>query len=179
MPGLRGRSLLPAAVIHAIVDSAKNVRADFIHVRNKQATARELLEIVRHYRGQRVIVNSRMDVALAAGAVGLHLASDAPSPAEFRGIAPPGFLIGVSCHNREDLERAEAEGADYAYLSPVFQPLSKAVVGPVLGLEGFARSIEGLRIPVLALGGITMERIPLCIASGAAGVAGISLAETL
>lgn len=181
MPRLRGRSLLPAAVIHAIVDRRRGVRADVIHVRNKSATARELLELVKWYvaRGDRVLVNTRADVALAAGAAGVHLPSGSLAPRELRRIAPDGFLIGVSCHSREDLERAQTEGADYAYLSPVFAPLSKQDVRPPMGLDAFAEAVRGLRIPVIALGGVTPARLHDCLAAGAAGIAGIGLVDFL
>jgi thiamine-phosphate pyrophosphorylase len=168
-------------VIHLIVDERREIRADVIHTRAKIASARDQLALARWYvdRGARVIVNSRADIAVAAGAAGLHLPSNSLAPNELRRIVPAGFLIGVSCHSREELERAEREGADYAYLSPVFSPLSKPDDRPPLGLDGFAATIVGLRIPVLALGGITPERIPDCLRAGAAGVAGITLGMRL
>lgn len=168
-------------MIHAIVDRRRNVRAEVIHVRNKNATARELLELTKWYvaRGDLVVVNTRADVALVAGAAGVHLPSDSFPPFELRAIAPPGFLIGVSCHNRGDLERAQAQGADYAYLSPVFAPRSKDDVRAPLGLDGFAAAIRGLTIPAFALGGVTPDRLSECLAAGAAGIAGIGLVDLL
>lgn len=178
------------AKVHLIVDAIRDLppglRADLVHVRNKTASARELIAIARHYvaLGERVTVNTRADVALAAGAAGVHLPSRCffpPGPRggpvirRIRAIGPAGFLTGVSCHTREELEHAQAEGADYAYLAPVFTPLSKVESLPPLGLDGFARIIQGLTIPVLALGGITADRIDACVAAGAAGVAGITL----
>ena len=166
-------------MIHAIVDGAREVNADYVHVRNKAMAARDLLALTRWHmeRHPRVIVNTRCDVALAAGAAGLHLPGGSIAPSRFREIAPYGFLIGVSCHTREELVRAEAEGADYAYLSPIFPPLSKADDRKPLGLDHLASMIAGLKIPVLALGGITRDRIPECLRAGAAGVAGITLGE--
>jgi thiamine-phosphate pyrophosphorylase len=168
-------------VIHAIVDRRRNVRADVIHVRNKNATARELLELVGWYvaRGDRVVVNTRADIAMAAGAAGVHLPSGSFAPQELRVIAPRGFTIGVSCHNRDDLRRAADEGADYAYLSPVFAPISKQDSRPLLGLDGFAAAITGVAIPVFALGGMTPDRLSDCLAVGAAGIAGIGLVDLL
>jgi thiamine-phosphate pyrophosphorylase len=167
--------------MHAIVDRRRSVRADAIHVRNKSASARELLDLARWYvaRGARVIVNTRADVALAAGAAGVHLPSGSFAPRELRAITPPGFLIGVSCHSRADVERAQAEGADYAYLSPVFSPQSKPDARTPLGLEGFAAAIRGLTLPVFALGGVTPARLSECLAAGAAGIAGIGLVDLL
>lgn len=168
-------------MIHAIVDRRRNARADVIHVRNKIIPARELFELAKWYvnRGDRVVVNTRADIALAAGAAGVHLPSGSFAPRELRPIVPAGFLIGVSCHSREDVERAQAEGADYAYLSPVFAPLSKQDARAPLGLEGFAAAIRGLTIPVFALGGATPERLGECLAAGAAGIAGIGLVDLL
>jgi thiamine-phosphate pyrophosphorylase len=168
-------------VIHAIVDRALEVLADYVHVRNKEIEPRELLALTRWYvgRGHRVIVNTQADIAMAAGAAGVHLPSGSFAPSRLRLVVPPGFLVGVSCHSREELEQAEEEGADYAYLSPVFRPLSKAYDLTPLGLDGFSRMISGLRMPVIALGGITPERIDECLRAGAAGAAGITLAERL
>lgn len=178
---MRRRKLLSAGlrnVIHAIVDCAREVRADIVHIRNKQITPRELLELTRWFveRRFRVVVNTRCDVALAARAAGVHLPSDSVSVRRFRTIVPADFLIGVSCHSREELEKAQEEGADYAYLSPVFRPLSKTDDRRPMGLDGFARSIAGLTIPILALGGMSLQHYEKCRAAGAAGIAGISLA---
>lgn len=179
---MRRRIVLSAAVIHVIVDRVREVRgADFIHVRNKELDAIDLLKIVRWYveQGHRAIVNTRTDVAIAGGAAGVHLPSHSLVPSTVRRITPPEFLIGISCHSREDLLHAQGEGADYAYLSPVFTPLSKADATPPLGIDGFRRAVEGLTIPVLALGGITPDRIQECLRAGAAGVAGITLTGKL
>ncbi len=164
-------------MIHRIVDAIGAAEGDVVHVRNKQVEARELLALARHYvgLGRRVVVNTRVDVALAAGAMGAHLPADAIGAARWRTIVPADFLLGVSCHSREELLRAEAEGADYAYLSPVFAPFSKQDTRSPLGLDGFAEAVRGVRMPVLALGGITLERIEACRRAGAAGVAAITL----
>ncbi len=169
-------------MIHAIVDRARKVQgADFIQLRNKNIDALDLLKITHWYiqQGHQVIVNTRTDIALLAGASGVHLPSHSLSPKTVRKIVPENFLIGVSCHSREELLRAEQEGASYAYLSPVFAPISKDDPAPVLGLDGFHRMIEGIHLPVYALGGITPERIPECLNAGAYGVAGISLVDLL
>ena len=84
-------------------------------------------------------------------------------------------LIGVSCHDEGEVAQASLEGADFAVLGPVFAPLSKPAHSPILGLEAFGRLARSVRIPVLALGGITTENIAACLASGAAGIAGIAL----
>jgi len=150
-----------------------------IQIREKDLPARQLCELVQRFLTvcpqTRIIVNSRLDAALACGAHGLHLPGDAPPPSAFRPICPPRFLIGVSCHSAVELQAAEREGADYAFLSPVFPPISKQSTLPPLGLDTLARACRRVSIPVYALGGITAENAPACIDAGAAGVAGISL----
>jgi thiamine-phosphate pyrophosphorylase len=153
------------------------VSADFIQIRNAALSARELSARVRAVLAMRlrgaVLVNDRLDVALATGAAGVHLRSDAISPMEVRRVVPAGFLITVACHCEADVQAAE--GADYALLSPIFAPLSKSDDRVPLGLEELARIAAGAAVPVLALGGITVGNARLCVEAGAAGVAGISL----
>ncbi len=151
--------------------------ADWVQVRDKELPARELLAVVRRAMGRvgKVLVNTRVDVALAAGAAGVHLPSGSIAASEWRRITPTGFLIGVSCHSLEDVVRAEREGADYVVFGPVFTPLSKTSDLAPRGLEELGRVSRAVRIPVLALGGITEQNAADCVAAGAAGVAGITL----
>lgn len=83
--------------------------------------------------------------------------------------------MGVSCHSLEEVRTAEEEGADYVVFGPVFPPLSKPSLLPAVGLEGLARAAAAVKIPVLALGGVTRANANACLGAGAAGVAGISL----
>lgn len=150
---------------------------DWVQVRDKELPARELIAVVRRAmaRAGKVMVNSRVDVAIAAGAAGVHLPSGSIAASEWRRIVPPGFLIGVSCHSLEDVLLAEQEGADHVAFGPVFAPLSKASDLAPRGLAELRRIALAVRIPVLALGGITWENARSCVEAGAAGVAGITM----
>jgi len=154
---------------------------ELIQIREKDLGGKALVEFVGRVlalerpAGTKVLVNSRVDVALAAGADGVHLAADSIAPSRLRTITPPGFLFGVSCHELEEALRAEAEGADFIVFSPVFAPLSKPGSGPGKGLGALRAVARAVRIPVFALGGVTWENAPLCLEAGAAGVAGISM----
>ena len=117
-----------------------------------------------------MIVNRRLDLALAIGADGAHLGFDAPSLADARELLGPRALLGVSCHAPEEVARAREAGADYAHLAPVFDPLSKAAERPALGLAKLADGCAS-GIPVLAQGGIEREHAPEAIRAGAAGIA--------
>ena len=122
-----------------------------------------------------VLVNDRLDVALAAGAQGVHLGIRSMPVQVVRRIAPRAFVLGVSCHSLSEAMAAESGGADYLVLGPVFETPSKLRYGPPLGLETLRKTAAQITIPVLALGGITVERVRPCLEAGASGIAGIRI----
>lgn len=126
-----------------------------------------------------MLVNDRLDVAMAAGADGAHLrvssipAREVRAIAEKKGIAD--FLIGVSTHSITEAKAAEAGGADFIVCGPVYHTPSKLAYGDPLGLERFAEVCEAVKIPVLALGGINLSNFREPLRRGASGIAAISL----
>jgi thiamine-phosphate pyrophosphorylase len=172
-----------ARLIETIARAA-TAGADFVQLREKDLTARALLELalaaVARAGPEKIIVNDRLDVALAAGAAGVHLGGESIGVADvanFRaaGRTPAGFRIGRSCHALEEVSQAERDGADYVFFGPVFATPSKARFGPPQGTEALAAVCRRVRIPVLAIGGITLENAGACLKAGAAGVAAIRL----
>jgi len=131
-----------------------------------------------------IIINDRLDVALAARAAGVHLGETSIPVAQtvaWLGRAtnehkvPKQFLVGVSCHSLEAALAAQRDGASYIFLGPVFPTPSKAAFGAPQGLERLAEVCRAVQIPVLAIGGITLENAWQCVSAGARGIAAIRL----
>ena len=153
---------------------------DFIQIRDKALEARDLYVVTlallaSREPGTKIIVNSRLDVALAAKADGVHLPAGSPAPDRLRPLCPSGFLIGVSCHSVDEVLQAHNRGADYCLFGPVFAPLSKSDARPTQGIEGLRQAVNAAPIPVFALGGIQEIHDKACAEVGAAGIAGISM----
>jgi thiamine-phosphate diphosphorylase len=169
-----------------VVREALAAGAPTIQLRLKGATARELLEaahtlipIVRS-AGALFIVNDRLDVALAAGADGVHLGPDDPPVMDARAVVADtvragaeAFIVGYSADTTDGATRAEAEGADYLGVGAVYATANKSDAGDVIGLEGLRRVVRAVSIPVVAIGGITPERAPAVAETGACGSAAI------
>jgi len=168
----------------AVIRETVRAGVDIVQVREKDLLSRELIALVEDAlsatkeprRGSaRVVVNDRVDVALAAGADGAHLAAHSMPAQVVRRFVPRAFVIGVSCHSLGEAMEAESGGADYLVLGPIFETPSKLGYGPPLGLEKLRNVTSRIRIPVLALGGVTVDRIRPCLESGACGIAGIRI----
>jgi thiamine-phosphate pyrophosphorylase len=155
--------------------------ADVIQLRDKMCGCPELNRIGRTLReitrktGTLFIVNDRLDVALACGADGVHLGQDDIRAGVARQIAPPGFIIGVSVGTVDEAVIAEQEGADYLALSPVFSTASKNNAGTGRGLGVLREIRRNVSVPVIAVGGINHDNVRDVIATGADGVAVISV----
>ena len=149
--------------------------ATSVQVRLKKATPREVVEIAKAIVSKvpvPVIVNDRADIALAAGAAGVHVGeADLPVSA-IRRFAPPNFIIGASLGG--DAELANAKEADYVGIGPLFTTGSKGDAGKAIGIEGFRKLAELSGRPALAVGGLTAARAAQVMAAGAAGVAVIN-----
>jgi thiamine-phosphate pyrophosphorylase len=155
---------------------------DWVQIREKDLPARRLLalteaalESVRQQGRTRVMVNDRLDVALAAQAHGVHLGTRSMPVHLVRRLAPHDFVVGVSCHSLEEALAAQAAGADNILLGPIFATPSKLPYGPPLGVSKLREVTSQVSVPVFALGGITLDRVALCRQNGAAGIAGIRI----
>jgi thiamine-phosphate pyrophosphorylase len=148
--------------------------ATMIQLRLKDADARALVEVARALvgalpRSVPVIVNDRLDVAMAAGAAGVHVGPDDIPAAAVRRLVPPGFIIGASVGS--DPEVVLARDADYVGIGPVFETASKLDAGRAIGPVAFARLARSCRVPAVAIGGIDAKSAPSVMIAGAAGVA--------
>jgi len=170
--------------------------AVWIQIREKDLSGKACLALVRGALqcssrpavaakgSSRIVVNDRLDVALAEQAGGLHLGETSVPVANARqfvlqaqrnGNLAADFVVGVSCHSLDAARSAAGDGADYLFFGPVFTTPSKARYGAPQGLDRLAQVCAAVRIPVLAIGGITLQNAASCLACGAAGIAAIRL----
>lgn len=145
--------------------------------------ARPIAELCRNYEAKlfinisdKVLQRSTMSIA---GATGVHLPENAESvkmivEAVWNRDSDENFYVGCSVHSLEAAQRREAEGADFVTYSPIYPTKSKPGYGPAVGIEGLAKVVENVRLPVFALGGITPARVAECLTAGASGVAVMS-----
>ena len=169
-----GRDLVP------LIEGAVRGGVTAVQLRAKNAPHGEFLELARRaaavLRAHRVplLINDRVDIALACGAAGVHLGQEDILPALARKVLAKGTVIGVSVNTPEEAEEAERQGADYVGAGPVYGTSTKDTELPVLGPEGI-RLIKGrVRIPVVAIGGITDQNARAVREAGADGVAVVS-----
>ncbi|HET8967669.1 MAG TPA: thiamine phosphate synthase [Candidatus Acidoferrum sp.] len=165
---------------------------DWIQLREKDYSGQgwatlvreSLVRVKKEGSGSRILVNDRLDVALACGADGVHLSENGIPVAEACRLRndffaarnrPANFLVGLSCHSLGAALGAARAGADYIYFSPIFFTPSKANYGPPQGVERLARVCAAVEIPVIAIGGITAKNATECLQAGACGVAAIRL----
>jgi thiamine-phosphate pyrophosphorylase len=178
-----------------LLDSVGNAAAagvDWIQLREKDYSGKEwthlvsesLLRVKNSGSTTRILVNDRLDVALACGADGVHLSENGIPVAEACRLrddyfadrhSAHNFLVGLSCHSLGAALGAARAGADYIYFSPIFFTPSKANYGPPQGVERLARVCAAVDIPVIAIGGITQQNAQECFQAGASGIAAIRL----
>ncbi len=182
--------------IEALIQEIAEVAAagvDWVQIREKDLTGRELASLTRKSLliakrssaerpfATRMLVNDRLDVAVAERAGGVHLgerslsAKNAKHLTRLRLTSSEGFLTGVSCHSLESARAAARSGADYIFFGPVFTTPSKEEFGPPQGTTLLEQVCRAVSIPVLAIGGVTLDNAESCIVAGAAGIAAIRL----
>ena len=162
---------LPAAVERALEGGVRAVQ-----LREKDLPGLELYELavvlraITSRHGARLLVNDRLDIALAAGADGVHLGVASIPPGEARRLLGPEALIGCSTHDLRELAEAAAGGADFATFGPVYATPSKEAYGPPVGIEALRHACAASGIPVFALGGVGAGNVGEVLAAGAGGV---------
>jgi len=169
-----GRDLLE------VVDRAVAGGVRAVQLREKNLATLDLYQLAEKLlvrtraAGTALLINDRVDVALALDADGVHLTRRSLPPGEARALMGPSKLVGISCHSLADLLEAVAGGVDFVVLGPIFETSSKRPYGPPLG-SGILREARALTsLPLVAIGGITPARTPEVVAAGADGVAAIS-----
>jgi thiamine-phosphate pyrophosphorylase len=169
-----GRSLV------SIVQAVLTVGTPAIQLRERDLSAKDLLELAGDVqtfttaRGGQLVVNDRIDIALSFQEVGVHLRSNSLPVAVARRLLGSQRLLGVSAHSMDEALRAEASGADYVVLGPLYETPSKQAFGPPLGLSKLEEVCRVVRVPIIGIGGVTVDRARDVRGAGAFGVAVIT-----
>ena len=170
------------ANILKLVEAAVAAEIDLVQIREKQLSAGVLYQLTESAAAitngsvTRLLVNDRADIASAAGANGVHLTSNSIPTSVVRNTFGSEFLIGVSTHSLTEATNANEKGADFIVFGPIFETSSKQQYGEPVGLTELAKATSRLKpFPVLALGGITIERVSECFRAGAQGIAAIRM----
>jgi thiamine-phosphate pyrophosphorylase len=174
------------------IEAARAAGVDWIQIREKDLSGKDCAQLTREAISRvakwaveggapvKIVVNDRLDIAISEGAGGVHFGerglpvSDAKRLVSSLGSSRE-FLVGKSCHSREEAKFAEESGADYIFFGPIFATPAKAIYGAPQGLERLADVCREISIPVMAIGGITLANYAACLAAGAAGIAAIRL----
>ena len=164
----------------AVLEEALAGGVKAVQLRERDLSAKDLYSLANSIRkltacyGARLIINDRIDIAMAVDADGIHLGLGGLPVTVARRLVGEGKLIGASCHNRDEALTAEEAGADFITFGPVFHTPSKAAYGDPVGINELAAVSRLLQIPVFALGGIKRENYSLAITAGAHGISLIS-----
>lgn len=186
-----GRDFPPAdreRLLLGHIRAALEAGADWVQIREKNIPAKRALALARDAvelastiaPAAQIFVNDRLDVAIAAGAAGVHLGGGSVLAQEIiawrsRGNTAADFLVGVSCHSVNEVQCAESAGAEYASFGPIFETPSKLRFGPPQGLARLGEVCRAVKIPIIAIGGITARNAVDCVEAGAKGIAAIRL----
>ena len=164
----------------SLIESAARAGVDYIQIRESDLDDRVLKDVVSqavaltNTTTTRIIVNDRVDVALAAGAAGVHLKETSISAERVRRFAPPRWLVGRSVHSPAEAVQVSARGApDYLIVGTVFETRSKEGQAP-MGFDGLSETVRAVTVPVFAIGGVTVSNVKMVGESGAVGFAAIS-----
>jgi thiamine-phosphate pyrophosphorylase len=160
-----------------VIDAALRAGIRAVQLRERDLSARALLALAEQLReltwrhGAALLINDRIDIALACGADGVHLPAHSFAVADARALLGPARLIGVSTHAPAEVARAAAAGADFAVLGPICETPSKRAYGPPLGLAALTAARAAARIPLFAIGGMDVGCVAAAREHGADGVA--------
>jgi thiamine-phosphate pyrophosphorylase len=187
MPSLESRLLLvtdrqqtKGRPLLSVLTQALKAGSCAIQIRERDLRAKDLLALAHDIRqlpgaaGCQVLINDRIDVALSTEDAGVHLRSDSLPVSVARRLIGAHRLLGVSVHSVTEAVQAEAGGADYLVLGPMYETPSKRMYGPPLGLSKLEEAARAVRVPIIAIGGVTAARVRDIRCAGAFGVAVIT-----